>query len=55
MLGNPEIKNWENGNVIIPAGKYTSLKEAVEKECKNLSYANLRYAENLNKYLTTPL
>ena len=44
-MGNPEIKRWANGQVIIPAGKYTSLKEAVEKEYKNLRYADLRYAD----------
>ena len=43
-MGNPEVKNWYNGNVIIPAGKYTSLKEAVEKEYKNLSWADLSWA-----------
>ena len=41
---NIGIKRWDNGRIIIPAGKYASLKEAVEKEVDNLSYANLRYA-----------
>jgi len=41
MRGNPEVRKWDNGQVIIPAGKYSSLKEAVEKEYKNLSGANL--------------
>ena len=45
MQGNPEIKRWDNSQVIIPAGKYASLKEAVEKEYKNLSYADLRSAD----------
>ena len=43
-MGNPEIKNRFNGNIIIPAGKYASIKEAVEKEYKNLSSADLSYA-----------
>jgi hypothetical protein len=43
-MGNPEIKNRFTGNIIIPAGKYTSIKEAVEKEYKNLSGANLSWA-----------
>jgi len=43
-MGNLEIKNWDNSNIIIPAGKYTSLKEAVEKEYKNLSRADLSWA-----------
>ena len=29
---NIDIKRWDNGRIIIPAGKYASLKEAVEKE-----------------------
>ena len=44
MRGNPEVKRWDNGQVIIPAGKYSSLKEAVEKEYKNLSRADLSRA-----------
>jgi hypothetical protein len=44
MKGNPEIKNRYNGSIIIPAGKYASLKEAVEKEYKNLSFADLSSA-----------
>ena len=44
-MGNLEIKRWDNGKVIIPAGKYASLKEAVEKEYKNLSWANLSWAD----------
>ena len=43
--GNPEIKQWNNNSIIIPANKYQSLKEAVEKEYKNLRYADLRYAD----------
>lgn len=31
-MGNPEIKRWDTGQVIIPAGKYVSIREAVEKE-----------------------
>ena len=45
MKSNPEIKRWDNGQVIIPAGKYTSIKEAVEKEYKDLRSADLRYAD----------
>jgi hypothetical protein len=45
MKGNPEVKRWDNGNVIIPAGKYASLKEAVEKEYNNLSGTNLSRAD----------
>ena len=45
MRGNPEVKRWDNGQVIIPAGKYSSLKEAVEKEYKNLSRADLSEAD----------
>ena len=45
MRGNPEVKRWDNGQVIIPAGKYSSLKEAVEKEYNNLSRANLSGAD----------
>ena len=58
--GNPEVKRWDNGQVIISAGKYSSLKEAVEKEYKNLSGANLSRADlsraNLKKIpnLNTP-
>ncbi len=44
MSGNPEIKRWDDDDVIIPVGKYSSLKEAVEKEYANLRSANLRYA-----------
>jgi len=29
--GNPEVRNRLSGKVIIPAGKYGSLKEAVEE------------------------
>jgi hypothetical protein len=50
--GNPEVRNWYNGNVIIPAGKYSSLKEAVEKEYKNLSRANLSGANLSRAYLS---
>ncbi len=44
MKGNPEIKNWYDGNIIVPAGKYSSLKEAVEREKANLSEADLSWA-----------
>jgi len=44
-MGNPEVKRWDNDQIIIPAGKYTSLKEAVEKEYANLSGANLSGAD----------
>ncbi len=44
-MGNPEVKRWDNGQVIIPAGKYSSLREAVEKEYNNLSRANLSWAD----------
>jgi len=44
-MGNPEVKRWDNGQVIIPAGKYSSLREAVEKEYNNLSRANLSGAD----------
>jgi Pentapeptide repeats (8 copies) len=43
-MGNPEIKNRFTGTVIIPMGKYASIKEAVEKEYKNLSGADLSWA-----------
>jgi len=43
--GNPEIKRWDTDAVIIPAGKYASIKEAVEKEYKSLYRANLRSAD----------
>jgi len=43
-MANPEIKRWDNEQVIIPAGKYASLKEAVEKEYENLYRADLRFA-----------
>ena len=44
-MGNSEIKNRFTGSIIIPAGKYTSIKEAVEKEYKNLSGADLSGAD----------
>ena len=43
--GNPEIKNRLTGAVIIPAGKYGSLKEAVKKEHYNLAWAYLPNAD----------
>ena len=43
-VGNPEIKNRFTGEVIIPAGKYASVREACEKEYKNLYGANLSRA-----------
>ena len=39
-----EIKNRFTGVVIVPAGKYTSIKEACEKEYANLSWADLSRA-----------
>ncbi len=52
-MSNPDIKNRFTGEIIIPAGKYTSIKEAVEKEYKNLSEANLSeanlYGANLSE------
>ena len=44
-MGNPEVRRWDNEQVIIPAGKYSSLKEAVEKEYSDLSGANLSRAD----------
>ena len=41
---NPEIKNRFTGAVIVPAGKYASTREAVEKNWTNLSGANLSEA-----------
>ncbi len=41
---NAEIKNRFTGAVIVPAGKYESLKHAVEEEKANLRGANLRGA-----------
>lgn len=41
--GSPEIKRMD-GSIIIPAGKYASLRKAVEKNSADLSYANLSYA-----------
>jgi len=38
---NPEIKNRFTGAVIVPAGKYASTREAVEKNWTNLSEADL--------------
>ena len=38
---NPEIRRWTDNAVIIPEGKYASIKEAVEEEKANLSEANL--------------
>ena len=45
MSGNPEIKNCYTGTVIIPAGKYANIKEAVEKCSANLRYADLSSAD----------
>ena len=45
MRGNPEIRRWGDNKIIIPAGKYRSLKEAVEKRKKDLSEARLEHAE----------
>ena len=42
MRGNPEIRSWYGGEIIVPAGKYPSLKIAVAKEKQNLQKANLR-------------
>jgi len=41
---NPEIKNRFTGAVIVPAGKYASTREAVEKSMANLRWADLRGA-----------
>jgi len=35
-MGNPEIKNRFTGSVIVEAGKYCSIKEAVEKSRLNV-------------------
>jgi uncharacterized protein YjbI with pentapeptide repeats len=43
-MGNPEIKNRFTGDIIIPAGKYASIREACEKSRANLSWANLSEA-----------
>jgi hypothetical protein len=45
---NLEIKNRFTGNVIVEVGKYFSLKEAVEKNCANLSGADL-YGADLSR------
>ena len=42
---NPEIKNIFTGAVIVPAGKYASTREAVEKSMANLRGANLSEAD----------
>jgi uncharacterized protein YjbI with pentapeptide repeats len=44
-MGNPEIKNRFNNEIIIPANKYTSIKEAVERKRANLSGADLSRAD----------
>jgi len=46
-MSNPVIKNRFTGEIIISAGKYATIKEAVEKNSANLNSANLRSA-NLN-------
>jgi len=43
---NPEIKNRFTGEIIVPAGKYESLKDAVEQNKASLDGANL-YCANL--------
>jgi hypothetical protein len=44
-VGNPEIKNRFTGDIIIPAGKYASIREACEKSGANFSEANLSGAD----------
>jgi len=44
MKGNPAIKHRLTGMVIVEAGKYTDIREAVEKESADLRYADLRSA-----------
>jgi len=44
-MGNPEIKNWFTGAVIVEAGKYANIREAVEKSRANLSRADLSGAD----------
>jgi hypothetical protein len=44
-MGNPEIKNRFNGVTIVEAGKYTDIREAVEKSRANLSRADLSRAD----------
>ena len=46
-MSNPEIKNRFTGAVIIEAGKYESIREAVEKNKVYLYGANL-YGANLS-------
>ena len=41
---NPEIKNRFTGEIIVPAGKYESLKEAVEQNKHRLNGASLNDA-----------
>jgi len=48
---NKEIKNWRTGEIIIEAGKYSSTKEAVEKNKANLKNADLRGADLGGAYL----
>ena len=50
-MGNPEIKNRFTGAVIVEAGKYANIREAVEKSkadlrSADLSSADLRSAKN---------
>jgi hypothetical protein len=45
-MGNPEIKNRFTGEIIIEAGKYANIREAVEKHRANLRGADL-YGANL--------
>ena len=67
---NPEIKNRFTGEVIVPAGKYQTIREACEKEYKslsradlseanlsraNLSWANLSRAKIYGEIITKPL
>ena len=44
-MGNSEIKNRFTGAVIVEAGKYANIREAVEKSKADLSSADLRSAD----------
>ena len=49
---NPEIKNRFTGETIIPAGKYESLKEAVENSRSDLSRSDLSGSDLSRSYLS---
>lgn len=40
-MGNEKIRNWYTGEIIIPAGKYENVREAVEKNGASLDRASL--------------